>query len=267
MEQAADNPDLFPMTVSSSLLFPVTPKSLVASARCTPGNGADDSEARWKSRLAELCGMYHGAIVGWFAAVGAPGDPRDMAHDFLHRWLGGNPLAAFDASQREFRPFLKASLRNFLVESIRRARAERRGGRAEHVAVEEDELPWDAPGAHELADRLLAREVALRALATLERAATDTAAPGRRELLRRILDRQAMPDADLAAILGISVNALRQRVTRLRQQFWAAYFQHAQQLCRGAAAEDEFATLVQVMQRDPTLIDALAATLDGRAQE
>jgi len=254
------------MIVSSSLSFPVTPKSLVASARCTPGDGADDSEARWKSRLAELCGMYHGAIVGWFAAVGAPGDPRDMAHDFLHHWLGGNPLAAFDASQRQFRPFLKASLRNFLVESIRKARAARRGGGAEHVAVEEDELPCDAPGAHELADRLLAREVALRALATLERAATDIAEPGRRELLRRIIDRHAIPDADLAAILGISVNALRLRVVRLRQRFWAAYFQHAQQFCRGAvAAEDEFATLVQVMQRDPTLFDALAAALDRRS--
>jgi len=254
------------MAVSPGSLFPVTPKSLVELARPTPDGGADASEARWRSRLAELCGMYHGAIVGWFAAVGAPGDPRDMAHDFLHRWLEGNPLAAFDASQRRFRPFLKASLRNFLVESIRKARAERRGGGAEHVAVEEDELPCDAPGAHELADRLLAREVALRALATLERDATGLAAPARRELLRRILDRQAMPDADLAALLGISVNALRLRSTRLRQHFWAAYFQHAQQLCRGAvAAEDQFATLVQVMQRDPTLLDALADTLDGRS--
>lgn len=254
------------MAASPGLLFPVTPESLVALSRPTPDGGADASKSRWRSRLAELCGMYHGAIVGWFAAVGAPGDPRDLAHDFLHRWLEGNPLAAFDASQRRFRPFLKASLRNFLVESIRKARAEKRGGGAEHVAVEDEEVPCEAPGAHELADRLVARAVALRALATLERAATDIAEPGRRELLRRILDRQAMPDADLAAILGISVNALRLRVARLRQQFWAAYFQHAQQLCRGAvAAEDEFATLVQVMQRDPTLLDALAATLDGRS--
>ncbi len=256
------------MTLACTSLFPVTPRSLVASARPSPADRADDSESRWRSRLAELCGLYHGAIVAWFAAVGAPGDPRDLAHDFLHGWLDGNPLAGFDADQRRFRPFLKASLRNFLVESLRRARAVRRGGGAEHVAVEDAELPCDAPGAHELADRLLARGVALRALATLERSETAAPEPVRKELLRRILDRQSVSDADLAAVLGTSVNALRLRVRRLRQQFWAAYFQHAQQLCRGAvAAEDEFATLVQVMQRDPLLLDVLAASLDGQAQE
>lgn len=254
------------MSEAPSTLFPPTPDSMVASARPGPGEDAGASEGRWKARLAELCGLYHEAIVSWFAAVGGPGDPRDLAHDFLHRWLKGNPLAIYDADQRRFRPFLKASLRNFLAESVRKARADKRGGGAEHVAMEDASEPYAVADPCEQADRLLAREVALRALATLECPATGSSEPGWQELLRRILDRQAMPDAELAATLGISVNALRLRVSRLRQRFWAAYFQHVQQLCRSAvAAEDEFATLVQVMQRDPALLDSLAATLDGRS--
>lgn len=252
---------------SPTTLFPVTPATLLAEARPVPGEDAGAADARWRQRLSELCALYRGPIVAWFASVGGQGDPGDLAHDFLCRWLSSNPLAAFEAGDRRFRPFLKASLRNFLVESHRKAARAKRGGGVEHVDVQDAGLASPEPGASELVDRLLAHETCLRVLRTLERGWPASPGPVRVELLRRIVDRQGMGDAALAAGLGISINALRLRVSRLRQQFWARYYDEVQAQCRGAvAAEEEFATLVQVMQRDPALIDSLDAVLrDGWA--
>lgn len=238
---------------------------MVALARPDAGEGAVASDERWRSSLADLCGAYHDAIVSWFAAVGAPGDPRDLAHDFLHRWLRGNPLANYDAGQRRFRHFLKASLRHFLIESIRKAKAVKRGGEVEHVDVADAAVPASEPDASELADRFIARQLALQVLRRIDDGWH--LAPGqlRIALLHRTLGRPTLDDPDMAAGFGISVNALRLRITRLRQQFWTDAFREVRAQCGGAvAAEDEFASLVQAMQRDPELIDALDASLGAR---
>lgn len=250
------------MPDSPTTLFPITPQPLVAGARPAPGEDPDARDARWRQRMAELCALYYQPIVQWFARVGVPGDPRDVAHDFLRHWLEGNPLAGYERGDGRFRHFLKASLRHFVVDVVRRGASARRGGGVETPWVGVPDPIIDLEGGFCLVDRLLAREVAFKSLRALESDGLQHPPAWRIEMLRRVLDRQPMPDADLAAALGISVNALCLRVSRLRQQFWAGYHAEVRRLCRGAvAAEKEFAALVEAMQEDRELIDWLNASL------
>jgi hypothetical protein len=129
------------------------------------------------------------------------------------------------------------------------------------------ELASEAADASLLADRLLAREIARKALRSLRSDRLPHPPALRIELLRRVLDRQPMPDADLAVALSLSVNALCLRVSRLRHEFWDAYQAEVRRLSQGpVGAEEEFAALVQVMREDDGLIDWLDASLGADPQ-
>lgn len=250
------------MSDTPTTLFPITPETLLEQARPHPCEDASDVDARWRERLAELCGLYYEPVLQWFTRVGVPGDPKDAAHDFLHRWLTGNPLAGYERGDRRFRHFLKASLRHFHIDLIRRTSRARRGGGVEHVDVSQVDPPSDLSEASDLVDRLIARSIAIRVLRSISRNGLAENPAQRIEMIRRVLDRQQMSDSELSSVLGISVNALCLRVSRLRQQFWSGYSSEVQRMCRGrVAAEEEFSALLQVMQQDASLIDCLEESL------
>lgn len=228
--------------------FPTSPVTLILEARPGPDLTATD---RWQQRLGELCAVYRPSIVRWMACNGMAGDTEDLAHDFLERWLAGNPLGTYERGASRFRDFLKTSLRNFKVERMRWLQREKRGGGVVHVDCAEIDLAVQGDDCAADLDLLLVRQVALRALRSIEAEWEPLPVPVQRELLRRVMAHEEVAYADLASLLGVTVNATRLRVGRLRQAYLKAFLAEVRTLCRNRAdADREQRVLLELFCRE-----------------
>ena len=82
--------------------------------------------------LAELCGLYWRPLYAFARRRGrSPEDAQDLVQGFFEHLIGSRGLATVERSKGRFRSFLLASFQNFITAENRRARAEKRGGRAE----------------------------------------------------------------------------------------------------------------------------------------
>src|SRR5215471_10191404 len=82
--------------------------------------------------LAELCGLYWRPLNAFARRRGrSPEDAQDLVQGFFEHLIGSRGLAIVERSKGKFRSFLLASFQNFITAENRRARAEKRGGRAE----------------------------------------------------------------------------------------------------------------------------------------
>jgi RNA polymerase sigma factor (sigma-70 family) len=87
--------------------------------------------------LAELCGLYWRPLYAFARRRGrSPEDAQDLVQGFFEHLIGSRGLATVDRSKGRFRSFLLASFQNFISAETRRARAEKRGGRAELVRLD-----------------------------------------------------------------------------------------------------------------------------------
>lgn len=244
--------------------FPTSPITLILEAK--PGLDLTSPE-RWRQRLGELCVVYRPSIVRWMACNGMADHQEDLAHDFLERWLGGNPLNGYERGECRFRDFLGASLRNFKLERLRWLRREKRGGDVVHLDCEEVDIPA-ATGkeAHSL-DVLVVRQLATAALGALHEDLRSLPAGVRRELLRRIWLQEEIAYPDLARMLGTSVKATRLRVGRLRQAYLKAFLAEVRTLCRHRAdVEREQIVLLDLFCQEVTAsdwVDEALATWDS----
>jgi DNA-directed RNA polymerase specialized sigma24 family protein len=66
----------------------------------------------------------------------SPEDSQDLVQGFFEHLIGSRGLATVDRSKGRFRSFLLASFLNFITAETRRARAEKRGGRAELIRLD-----------------------------------------------------------------------------------------------------------------------------------
>ena len=127
-----------------ALVSMLTPKDLVlaVSEGGRAERAGDIPRTDWRADLGDLCAHYREAIVEWFLHRGLRRpDAEDLAGDFIHRWLVGNPLARYMPGPCPFRAFLSRCLSNFLREHVARQQALRRGGVAEHVPNVIDDQP------------------------------------------------------------------------------------------------------------------------------
>ena len=82
--------------------------------------------------LAELCRRYWQPLYAFARRRGrSPEDAQDLVQGFFEHLIASRGLATVDRSKGRFRSFLLASFQNFITAENRRARAEKRGGRAE----------------------------------------------------------------------------------------------------------------------------------------
>jgi len=202
---------------SSNDLFSKTNWGLVMRAR-------DESTVA----LNTLCQKYRKPLLIWFQCQHQfrPLEPEDMVNGFLASKLQEQFLKTITPGRGKFRGFVLECLRNYVTSEWRKAKAEKRGGRSPHQAIEATNEngrliaePVSAdPHADEAYDRAWAQSILSNAIARLE---AELAAKGHLPLWHalqpHLYDEEEAPSyGRIAKQLGISENALYTAAHRLR---------------------------------------------------
>ena len=224
--------------------------------RHLPGAQAAQSERAREN----ICRNYWEPIFFILCRRGYPPEQaRDLTQGFLLHFLQTNAAAAADPAKGRFRHFLVGTLDHYLADLRDRERAQRRGGGAPHVSL--DDPTAIAPGAlvcatastqpELVSDREWALGLVRRVFQLLE---TKYVESGRGELFR-LLQTSLAPEHDrprryaaLAARLGRPEATLRSDAKRLREQFRS---QLREELCRlvgPARLEEEWENLRQILR-------------------
>jgi len=173
-------------------------------------------------------------------------DAKDLAQEFFATVFDREFLAQADPRRGNFRQFLLASLRNFLKNDDRAARAQKRGGGVVTFSIdtgpEELEELAEIRDPDEAFNRAWASELLARAMARVEE---DCRAAGKTawfEAFRRHWFSDAS-HADIAAALGISEFDVRNYLTAGLRDLRRACRDLVQETVDPAAVEDELALL------------------------
>lgn len=185
-------------------------------------------ETRAQEALANLCQTYWYPLYAYTRRRGySPHDAEDLTQGFFARLLKLNSLANVRREKGKFRSFLLASMNHFMADEWDRASAEKR-------AVQQT-ISFDAGTAEEryqrepadrvTPERLFERQWAMTLLQTVEqRLRQEYVLSGCGALFDQLGftisgDKNSLPYADLAARLGMTPEAVRVTVHRLRQRY------------------------------------------------
>lgn len=223
--------------------FQATRWTLVVRSR-----GGDTSA---KAALSDLCAAYYAPVVAFLRSEGRTDDAaRELAHGFFARLLEGGSLENAEQGRGRFRSYLLGALKHFLFDQRDRAMAAKRGGGAEHTPIEAPGRT-SAPGLQIEDARVPAPDAAFDrqwaislldcALRGLEAEMTAEGKQRPFELLKPWLtgDAEAASQASIGEELGMSVDAVKQSVLRLRKRFRAQMKRHIADTVEGAAQADE----------------------------
>ncbi len=220
---------------------------MVVAAR---GGGTNTARAA----LSDLCEAYYHPVLRFLRSEGRTEDEaRELTHAFFARILGGNGFDGADPQRGRFRSFVLGALKHYLADQRDRSGRKKRGGGAEHVPLE-PEFDGTTECAPQYADRITlppdaafdrqwAMTVLDRSLTALETAMQAEGKPALFAALRPWLAGAAGHGEQLqaAATLGLTENALRVAIHRLRQRFRDAIrAELTQTLAPGISAEEEF---------------------------
>ncbi len=189
------------------------------------------SDTQAKAALSELCEAYYAPVVAFLRRDGREeGVARDLAHDFFAKLLAGGAIEGADPLRGKFRSYLLMALKRFAADQRDRDHAAKRGGGQVHAVINGES---DATGAGlqiadasiEAPDVAFDRQWALtllaRALVRLEAEMSGENKSDHFDALKPWLtaEADATPQADAAAKLGMSVEAVKVAIHRLRKRF------------------------------------------------
>ncbi|MCB1279818.1 sigma-70 family RNA polymerase sigma factor [Prosthecobacter sp.] len=188
-----------------------------------------DSVAR--AALSELCEAYYVPVVAFLRRDGREEDvARELAHDFFAKLLAGGAIDGADPMRGRFRSYLLAALKRFAADQRERAHAAKRGGGQIHAVIEQGDSKTgaglqiadenvEAPDA--AFDRQWALTVLARALATLETEMRESGKGAHFDTLKPWLtaDGDMTPQREAAMMLGLSEEAIKVAIHRLRKRF------------------------------------------------
>jgi len=189
--------------------------------------GHDDSRSR--EALAKLCATYWYPLYAFVRRQGfGPEDAEDLTQGFFAHLLEHEALATVDRAKGKFRSFLLASLRHFLADERDHAQAQKRGGGRSSVPLDvasaEKRYALE-PADPASPDKVFERNWALALMEqVLDRLRAEQVVVDKRaqfDLLRDCLmgDPDAPRYADLAVQLGVSEDAVKMAVSRLRRRY------------------------------------------------
>jgi RNA polymerase sigma factor (sigma-70 family) len=182
-----------------------------------------------RAALEGLCRAYWYPLYALVRREGFDAEEsRDLTQAYFAALLEKGYLEDFDPSLGRFRVFLKTSVRNFLSKEREKARAWKRGGRAEIISLDAEEVegryrfePADRLTPEEIFERRWALTVLDRALGRLRREMED--ADRGREFARLegfLTGQQTTPSyRDVASELGTTESAVKTSIHRLRKRF------------------------------------------------
>jgi RNA polymerase sigma factor (sigma-70 family) len=102
---------------------------------------ADRSSVEWKSRLDLLVRRYWKPIC-WYIRRRwncSPEDAADLTQEFFSQLTEDNFLTQASPERGRFRTFLKLKLRDLVLQELRRRSAEKRGGRAAMISIDQED--------------------------------------------------------------------------------------------------------------------------------
>lgn len=207
--------------------------------------------------LEKLCRVYWRPVYGFVQRQGiGPQEAEDLTQGFFADLLERGSLAAVRKEKGRFRSYLLGALKHFLVDERRRAMAIKRGRGQQLVALEElnaDERiePADTVTAEQVYERRWASTVLER---VLSRSKEEYRAAGNASLFDSL--KQLLPDepgtpsqADIAAQLGMTENAVRQAFHRFRQRYQSLLREEiAHTVATPGDVEDELRHLIAVVR-------------------
>jgi len=216
------SPDSSDAIEADARRFATTHWSVVLTA-----TGQDDRRSR--EALAKLCATYWYPLYAFVRRQGhGPEDAEDLTQGFFAHLLGHEALATVDRAKGKFRSFLLASLRHFLADERKRARAQKRGGGRSSVPLDvgyAERRYAQEPADSNSPDKLFERNWAVALMEqVLDRLRAEQVVADKRtqfDLLQGCLmgDPDAPRYADLAEQLGMSSDAAKMAVSRLRRRY------------------------------------------------
>jgi RNA polymerase sigma factor (sigma-70 family) len=208
--------------------------------------------------LEKLCRMYWRPIYSFVRRQGlAPAEAEDITQGFFAQLLERRSFGAVRKEKGRLRSFLLASLKYFLADEQRRAMAIKRGkgqsrklsGLEELRALEEQPADVLSP------DQIYERRWALTVLEhVINRLKDEYRAAGNAALFDSL--KQLLPDepgapsqAEIAARLGMTENAIRQAFYRFRQRYQSLLREEiAHTVATPGDIEDELRHLIAVVE-------------------
>ncbi|MCP5517466.1 MAG: sigma-70 family RNA polymerase sigma factor [Verrucomicrobiales bacterium] len=231
--------------------FSTTQWTVVLSAR------AADGEASWQA-LRQLCQTYWAPLYAFLRRQGcSPADAEDFVQGFFEKLLASGALASVARDKGRFRSFLLKALQHHVANTQRNRRAQRRGGTAEHLSLNDDaaldrceeSLKTAAPP-ETVFDRVWARTVISNAARDLRLDYEESGRGPLFEVLGRWLATEARAGeyAVYAPGLGLSEAALAAVVFRMRRRFREIVRAHvAQTVLSPADIDDEMNYLLRIL--------------------
>lgn len=200
--------------------------------------------------LSELCEIYYEPVLRFILHRVTDEDrARDLAHSFFEGLLNQESLGSPDPERGRFRSYLLGAVKHFLARDHTRAMAAKRGGGSEHVELQDDSQVEESD--YVSFDRDWALALIRRAHDALEQEMAAAGKDAQFQVLRAWLDGSPTdPRATAAADLGMSDNALKVAIHRLRQKFREKVRSEVESTTSSEVSTDEeFRHLIDVLSK------------------
>ena len=189
---------------------------------------AQDDDPEALAALTEVCRGYWYPLYAYVRRQGFdPQTAQDLTQEFFAKLIEKKYLAGADRQRGRFRWFLITAFKCFLSNQFDRVRAQKRGGGERPLSL--DQMTAEERYAHEPADtmnadliydRRWALDLIARARNQLKRDYETNDKERRFELLAQFLpgEMPSASQAELAQQLGLSENAVKQEVHRMKKR-------------------------------------------------
>jgi len=212
---------------------------------------------RAQEALAQLCQTYWYPLYAYVRRRGySPEDAEDLTQGFFARLLELNSLADVRREKGKFRSFLLASLNHFLSDEWDRVRAQKRG-HSQVISLDTDAAETRfgrEPADTATPEKLFERQWAMTLLeAVVKRLQREYESAGKGVLFMALRfsimgEKSDVPYTQLAKEVGLSEEALRVAVHRLRQRYRQMLRDEiAQTVATPAEVDDEIRHLFQAL--------------------
>lgn len=221
---------------------------------------ADQNSPEARVALEQLCRTYWFPLYCYIRRRGyGHEDAQDLTQGFLLSWLESRSFARADASKGRLRSFLLGGLNHFLSDQWDRASAQKRGGGQPRISFVDAQTsaeryrlePVDERSPEKVFDRRWALALLDQVLA---RAEQEFRQAGKFELFQRlraflISGSTGESYAQAAAELGMSREAVKKAVQRMRQRYYALFREEvARTVANAAEVEEELRYLCALME-------------------
>lgn len=208
------------------------PKQFAATRWSLVLNAQKSGDKNSAEALAELCRANWLPLYGYLRGRGYdPHAAEDLVQGFFEEVLEQSTFSKADPSRGQFRTFLLSCLHHYVARQHRHEQRQKRGGGTRLLPLDVDADEAEARYSRELTDtsgtpeehfdRLWALTLLDRALQRLRSEHEGEAASKRFDVLQPFVSgaRGELPMEEAAVKLGLSVQAIKSAVFRLRKRF------------------------------------------------